>query len=1429
MSTFVHLHVASGYSMQYGASTPAALVARAAAFGQPALALTDRDGLYGAVRFVQACTEAKIAPILGVDLAVHLPPSDPATGRYAARPGSFSSASSVSSTGSASASTSSTAPPVWARPSAPVRTPVRGGAIVDPRLPRVTVLARGLAGGVAPGLGWARLCRLVTSTHLSGERGNPLTTPELLAELAAPVGDDPAALIVLLGPDSDVGRAVLAKRRAAAHQALERWRAVLPAGALALETVCHGGPEGTPASLGHAARMLALGRDLGVPVILSAQVRHADPAEAATVDVLDAARRLVALDVRHLDRVTTAGHLAPTPAMYAVACDIVQASGPGLAGGTSTVRDGARDLLAATVALASECVLDPAIDLGIGGVHLPEQSTLGLGLHDDPQHHLVQRCRGAVGARYPGATDGEVARISARLDEELEVIAALGYPTYFLTVATVTDLIRDMGVRVAARGSGAGSLVNYLLGISGVDPIRYDLLMERFCSPLRAQLPDIDIDVESARRTEIYEKILARFGGDRVTCVSMMDSYRVRHAIRDVGAALGLPPGEVDAMAKAFPHISARHARSAIADLPELRVSGLGAARYDLMWDLVERLDGLPRHIALHPCGVILSNAALLDRTPVEASWIGFPMSQFDKDDVEVMGLLKLDVLGIRMQSAMALAVDEVARVDGIPVDLDDRAQVPLDDEATFAMIRTTRTLGCFQIESPGQRELIGKFGPERFEDLVIDISLFRPGPVKSDMIVPFLKARHGWAEPEYLHPTLIPALAETAGVVVFHEQVLRIVAETTGVSLAQADEVRRALGSPQGQLDVEAWWRPAALARGYTVADADRIWEVLRAFASFGFCKAHAAAFALPTYQSAWLKTHHPAAFLAGVLTHDPGMYPKRLILDDARSLGITVLGVDVNASKAGYAVERLDPLDVEQLPPPDHPDLPDARGYGIRIALSEVKGITAAEVERVVAGQPYATLADLAGRAHVSRPVLERLVLAGGLDSLYGLGAAEQTGGRARITRRDLLLHVAELDRWSRAWGSTRTNGGAGRGSARRSGSHAGAPGSDGTRWSRRPAVLSTAGAGGVVPGAPITDHRALAAACDPGRPADRRMAILETEGFFGSGAGFGSEVAQLAAAQSQAAAPVTARERHTQLVLDLGDAPSLTQGSGLPELTGPELVRAELEVLGLDARAHVVQFYDPMLDALGVTRSRELLSTRNRSEVWVAGVKVATQTPPIRSGRRVVFLTLDDATGPVDATFFEDVQGPYATTVFHSWLVLVRGVVRRTGPRGVSVRATGAWELSALWDAWSSGGQPALLAALAQADESAIAQAAASAAAYAQPYAVPVGTGWGEAGYAASQAAADGSPVGDRGPIVVPAPAAGHRAGGMGPARGRPVLVHASGFRQSAYADVKPAGSGSGSAAQAVQAARALGAEVPGQPGRKLWHASPGSSGR
>jgi error-prone DNA polymerase len=1299
---FAHLHVASGFSLRYGASTPATLVERASALGQPALALTDRDGLYGAVRFVQACDEAGIAPVLGVDLAVQHRQADTVAGQ-GIQPGRVN--------------------------------PFRGGAEVDPRHPRVTVLARGQGAGVDPGIGWGRLCRLVTQTHLSGERGAPVSSAELIAEHAVDPRTGALALVVLLGPGSDVGQALLARRPDRARMLLRQWVDMLPRGGVVIEVVCHGGPEGTPASLGHAARLLGLATEVGLPTVLTAAVRHADPGDAVTVDVLDAARRLVPLDTRHLDRVTTAGHLSSSAQMYAVACDVARAAGAGLSGGGSGERGRARQLLADTVVLAQSCALDSSTDIGIGSVHLPEPSTFGIAAGESPQEILAARCRGAIATRYGGAGDGELSAVASRLEDELRVIAELGYPTYFMTVAAVCDLIRDLGVRVAARGSGAGSLVNYLLGISGVEPLRHGLLMERFCSPLRAQLPDIDIDVESARRTEIYGHVLERFGGDRVTCVSMMDTYRARHAIRDVGAALGLPPGEIDVIAKAFPHIRARDVQGALAELPELRASGLAAPRLHVLFDLVERLDGLPRHIAVHPCGVILSNKDLLDRTPVEASWLGFPMSQFDKDDVETLGLLKLDILGIRMQSAMAHAVDEVARVDDISIDLDDRAQVTLEDDRTFRLIRSTHTLGCFQIESPGQRELIGKFGPETFEDLIIDISLFRPGPVKSDMITPFLLARQHWRSPEYLHPSLEPALKETQGVVVFHEQVLKIVAETTGVTLAQADEVRRALGSPQGQLDVEAWWRPAAAARGYEPAAVDRIWEVLKAFASFGFCKAHAAAFALPTYQSAWLKAHHPAAFLSGVLTHDPGMYPKRLILDDARNLGITILGLDVNASGENYRVERVDIVSVEQQEVEQQPvaDLPDGRAYGIRLSLADVKGISDAEVQRIVAGQPYFTLADFWHRAQVSRPVVERLVMAGGLDSLYGLsglsgttGASRgrgTTGRRGRVTRRDLLLHVAELDRWSR--------------SVRRSGR--GAP-----RTSRSATAREAT----------------LARATDPGT----------------------RDVRLLAAAQSQGALPVIpARAQPAQLTLDLGDTPELTTASGLPEMTGPERVRAELDILGLDASAHIIDFYAPMLQALGVTRSGQLLRQRSRSELWVAGVKVATQTPPVRSGRRVVFLTLDDSTGPIDATFFEDVQGPYAATVFHSWMLLVRGILRRTGSKGVSLRATGAWELSGLWDAWSHGGLKAVHAALSEAD----------------------GPGVDEHG--ADQ---------------------GETAGTMNGSRAR-MLVHASGFKQSPYADVKPAGGDIRDSHKLPKEGRAVPQE--GTPPRKLWHASPGSSGR
>jgi len=725
----------------------------------------------------------------------------------------------------------------------------------------------------------------------------------------------------------------------------------------------------------------------------------------------------------------------------------------------------------------------------------------------------------------------------------------------------------------------------------------------------------------------------------------------------------------------------------------------------------------------------------------------------------------------------MAHAVHEVERTTGERVDLD--ALAPFDDAGVYEMIGRAETLGCFQIESPGQRELVGKFGPSDFNDIVIDISLFRPGPVKSDMVNPFLRARNGWDAPRYLHPDLIPALAETRGVVVFHEQIIKIVAIMTGCSYAYGDEARRALGSEAGQEDVRRWFVPTALGRGYDAATVEVVWGVLKSFASFGFCKAHAAAFALPTYQSAWLKRYHPAAFLAGVLTHDPGMYPKRLILEEARRIGIPILPLDVNRSDTAYVIERVpDPTDdpayepdwarnvlqdeaapsrtyelASKEPAPDRERGAPGRArrfdrsesgaatsraaqvrelgaagatqgsvghraeqggreasglsgagrewpeqqFGIRLCLADVKGITAAESERIVAGRPFTGLTDFWARAQVASDLAERLILAGAFDDLYGIGTPRPVGARGAVTRRDLLLCLADLARADRA-------------DARATGRARGL-------------------AGGRVKG-----RQAVQLALDLAGPA--------------------------------------ASEPACDVVV-----------TGLPEMTADERMQAELDIIGLDATRHVLSDHLPFLRSLGVATAEGMLKRRSRSSLLVAGVKVATQTPPVRSGRRVIFLTLDDTTGPVDLTFFEDAQGPYASTVFNSWLLVARGELRRTGPRGVSLRATGAWELTHLESIWrrvldETGDEDAAVAAVRELIDAPVDM----------PAPARRGDDWG-----------DGPPA-DTGH--------GAAAGGMGQRR---VWLHPSGFVQNPYTDVAPAGEPTKSVPQ-----------------RKLWHSSPGSSG-
>jgi error-prone DNA polymerase len=428
----------------------------------------------------------------------------------------------------------------------------------------------------------------------------------------------------------------------------------------------------------------------------------------------------------------------------------------------------------------------------------------------------------------------------------------------------------------------------------------------------------------------------------------------------------------------------------------------------------------------------------------------------------------------------------------------------------------------------------VTRVAPRVIGDLIAEISLFRPGPVNSDMITPYLAVRHRVRPASYPHEDLHQVLRETGGVVIFHEQVMAVIDTMTGCGLAEADRIRRRL--PDG----EDAFLEAAGRNGYDEATVSRVWEALAAFGSFGFCKAHAAAFALPVYQSAWLKRHHPAAFYAGVLTHDPGMYPKRVIVQDARLAGIEVLGPDVSASSSGWIITN------------------GGASPGLRVSLREVKGISDAEVTRIVAGQPYRSLRDFWERARVSRPVAERLVLVGAFDEMY-----------TEPTRRDLLARLAILAK--------------------------------------------------------------------PGRPGTA-MFDLPGDGFA-----------------------------------------DLVPAGQLRELDPAERLAAELDILGFELGEHVLGRYAGLLGDLGVIRSDQLHRREHGSVVLVAGVKISIQTPAVRSGQRIIFASLDDAMGLVDLAFFESVQDRCAATLFGSWLLLVRGRVRRVGDGAATISALDCWDLT------------------------------------------------------------------------------------------------------------------------------------------------------
>ncbi|HEX2267467.1 MAG TPA: DNA polymerase III subunit alpha, partial [Actinomycetota bacterium] len=697
---FIHLNVRSYFSIKDGAFSPEDLAGRAAELGMPAVAITDRDGLYGAPRFAAACRHYGVKPIFGATLTVRTKRGDH----------------------------------------------------------RVTLLAR-------DALGYGNLCRLITTAHMTGERGDPALTTGQVCER-------PSGLICLLGPQSEPGHLAAAGLHDAAHAAVHPFRDAFGGSTHESNLFVEVQNRLEAERAMEIRRMVRFADELGIPAVATNGVRYLVREDAFLADILECMREIVPIASHHVTRANAEGYLKQAREMRALFAE-------------------RPDLCDRTVEIAERC----EFDLGLGQVHFPKFPTPA---GRSAGSVLAERCWHGLDDRGMKPTR----EVRERLDHELAQIQVMGYAAYFLTVADIVDDIRAMGIRTACRGSAAGSLVCYLTRISDVDPVRHGLLFERFINPLREELPDIDIDVESARRKDVYDAVLSRHGDDRCACVTMIDTYRARGAIREVGKTLGLPEGEVDLAAKAFPHIGAHHVREAMRKLPELADSNLDAGQLDLLFRVVERLNGFPRHLALHPSGIVLSGHDLPDRVPLERSFEGYRMVQADKDDVELLGLLKLDVLGVRMLSAMHHAVDEIARTEGEKVDLDD---IPLGDPATFDLIRASDTLGCFQIESPGQRELLQKFQPTKWSDLIIDISLFRPGPVKSDMITPFLNRHHGRDAAVYTDPRLRAVLSETHGVVVYHEQLMRTISEMTGYDLPTADRIRRHLNDEEHVEEIHA------------------------------------------------------------------------------------------------------------------------------------------------------------------------------------------------------------------------------------------------------------------------------------------------------------------------------------------------------------------------------------------------------------------------------------------------------------------------------------------------------------------------------------------------------------------------------------------------------------------------------------------------
>jgi DNA polymerase-3 subunit alpha len=803
--------------------------------------------------------------------------------------------------------------------------------------------------------GYRNLIKLVSLGFLEGFYYKPRVDKELLAQHAD-------GLLILSGClNSEVSRLLLAGEDRKALDVAAWYRDVFGPDHYFMEVQSHGLADQVKVTEG----TLRIARALGVGVCATNDSHYLEATDARAHEVLLCLQTGAKLSDPNRWRFATEEFYLKTAAeMCAVFKELPEAC-------------------ANTLAVAERCDLE----LTFGQFRLPRYEVPAGHTLDS---YLRELALDGLRSHYPQAP----AEVRARLEHELGIIQAMQFSGYFLVVWDFIKYAKDRGITVGpGRGSAAASLVAYCLGITTVDPMRYGLVFERFLNPGRKSMPDMDIDFADDRRDEVIEYVVRKYGRERVAQIITFNVLKAKAVIRDVGRVLGLPFGDVDRIAKFVPDTLNISLDDALRQSPDLAEAVKTRPEVAELWQIAKRLEGLSRHAGKHAAGVVISDEPLMDLVPLYRD----PKSdeiitQYAMGPIERLGLLKMDFLGLRTLTVIANTVRLIQESRGIAIDPE---RLPLDDAKTYQLLAEARTFGVFQLESTGMRNALRQLRPERLEDVIAMVALYRPGPM--EMIPDFIARRHGRVRPSYDHPVMEKHLQETYGIMVYQEQVLRIASDMAGFSMSEADDLRKAMGKkiPALMAEQRTKFLAGATERGVKEKVAERVFELMEKFAGYGFNKAHATAYGIVAYQTAFLKANFPVEFMAALLTSEMANTDKVVVhIEECRAMGIQVLPPDVNVSGFRFGVA----------------------GDTIRFGLGAVKNLGQKAIEAIVLAREqqgsFRSLVDFCRRLDlqlVNRRVVESLVKAGAFDSLghpraqlmAGLDAAFEAGQRFQRER--------------------------------------------------------------------------------------------------------------------------------------------------------------------------------------------------------------------------------------------------------------------------------------------------------------------------------------------------------------------------------------------------------------------------------------------